>query len=407
MSVFRETSGVGILFWFALACGEPVPSPRADGEDATLGAARTLIAFEDARIDGVSADLVPIWAPLNRPLVVATDGSIAVVQRQDHWIRFFSAHGASLGSVGRRGEGPGEFGRIGSIGWLADSLWASDVQLRRLTVFAPDCEYARTVRVVSGNGGGDDVSSFLAPFALYADHTILGVAFADQGRVLLVRVDPDTRHQRTFFVLQTFADAHVLAEPYLELDVITPMPIFAVSPSGRFATVVRVTHDESPSRPVESDARRTKPRLVIAIVNEDGDTVVKRTVEVPGVTISRSVADSLIEAKASRLEPERARLFRRHAYVPPFWPPAKSVVISDDGSAWIQLRDPTGQAIYLVVDGRGDIAGTVTLPPNTVVAAVGDGVVWCLETDADDVQSIVRYRVQSASGVTDASAGPR
>jgi hypothetical protein len=377
------------LVSFALACAEPVP--RSDREDA---ASRELIAVEDARIDGAAADLVPISTILNRQVVIGLDGGIAVVQGQDHAIRFFGAQGAPLASVGREGEGPGEFGRMGSIGWLADSLWVFDAQLRRVTVFGPDREYARTIRVVRRNGSGDDVSSFLAPLAVYADHTILAVAFADSGRLLLVRADLETGRERALVVRQTMADAHVLTSPYLELDVFPPVPIFAVSPRGRFATVVRVDEGESPPRPIASARQQAGPRLSITTLDQDGDTGVTSTVEVPGVAISRAVADSLIEAKASRLRPETERLFRRHAYVPPFWPPAKSAVVSDSGSAWIQLHSSTRDALYLVVDARGEVLGTVTLRPNTVVAAIGDGVVWCLETDADDVQTIVRYKLQ-------------
>lgn len=101
---------------------------RADRRTAAVGPPppRTLSLVLELRIDAADADLSPVgW------IAVAKDGTIAVGQSQDHLIRCFDARGASLGTFGRDGAGPGEFRYLTIQGWLGDTLWVSDVGVRR------------------------------------------------------------------------------------------------------------------------------------------------------------------------------------------------------------------------------------------------------------------------------------
>ncbi|MGD2068340.1 MAG: hypothetical protein PVI57_06600 [Gemmatimonadota bacterium] len=79
--------------------------------------------------------------------VFLSDGRIVVGDDGSKQIRAYSRHGESLASVGREGEGPGEYGRImGLIALTGDSIgvfsWPD-----RLTVLAPDLAFARTTRL--------------------------------------------------------------------------------------------------------------------------------------------------------------------------------------------------------------------------------------------------------------------
>ena len=72
---------------------------------------------EDLRIDGHTADLVPVFW-----LGVGPDGTIAAIQRLLSGVRFFDSVGNDLGLVGREGEGPEEF-RVPArqVGWAIRS----------------------------------------------------------------------------------------------------------------------------------------------------------------------------------------------------------------------------------------------------------------------------------------------
>jgi hypothetical protein len=88
-----------------------------------VGHAKRLEAIEEVRIHGVAADLVPVPFGWQRGIAIARDGSITVAQPQDNTIRFFSVAGTERGRFGRAGDGPGEFRRLGGLGWLGDTLW--------------------------------------------------------------------------------------------------------------------------------------------------------------------------------------------------------------------------------------------------------------------------------------------
>lgn len=73
------------------------------------------------------------------------DGRIVVAERAAHELRFFDATGRHLTTVGRKGQGPGEFTDIGTVMRLpGDSLAVES--LRYTSIFAPDGRFVRQVR---------------------------------------------------------------------------------------------------------------------------------------------------------------------------------------------------------------------------------------------------------------------
>jgi hypothetical protein len=76
------------------------------------------------------------------------DGSLVVVDAGIQGIRFFSATGQHIRTVGRRGQGPGEYRRIFSAVRLAgDSISIWDNGQWRATLLTPDGRLARTTRI--------------------------------------------------------------------------------------------------------------------------------------------------------------------------------------------------------------------------------------------------------------------
>src|SRR5664279_1344328 len=127
-----------------------------------------LTTVRDLVIDAAANDLSPVtWVAL------AGNGTIAIGQAQDHLVRFFDAKGKSLGTFGRDGEGPGEFRRIDRAGWLADTLWVSDMSQPRFTVIGPEHKLLRTVSYARGmraseRDSNESVQAY-ASLALYAN----------------------------------------------------------------------------------------------------------------------------------------------------------------------------------------------------------------------------------------------
>ena len=106
--------------------------PRWHRHTVCRGPARIQIE-EDLRIDGHTADLVPVFW-----LGVGPDGTIAAIQRLLSGVRFFDSVGNDLGLVGREGEGPEEFRVPSQAGWMGDTLWVSDFMLKRIALISTE-----------------------------------------------------------------------------------------------------------------------------------------------------------------------------------------------------------------------------------------------------------------------------
>ncbi len=80
-----------------------------------------------------------------RDLVALRDGRIAVGDDGAHQVRVFAADGTPVASVGREGDGPGEFNGIRMIRrFRGDSLVVFDWSNARLTYLSPALDVART-----------------------------------------------------------------------------------------------------------------------------------------------------------------------------------------------------------------------------------------------------------------------
>ncbi len=66
------------------------------------------------------------------------DDRVAVPLGADHELRIFGADGAFVESLGRQGEGPGEFVVVSSAWSRGDTIEVADGRLRRVTRFLPD-----------------------------------------------------------------------------------------------------------------------------------------------------------------------------------------------------------------------------------------------------------------------------
>ena len=131
----------------------------------------------------VRADNLPLWgdpAPLRRELrlgvldgrdeqsfgrivgiAVSRDGQLWIADAQASTIRRFDVNGRYLGSVGRNGEGPGEFRNLAGLQRTPGGRVAAwDSRLKRVSFFDDAGEYIETVRVPARYEVGSSLESF-------------------------------------------------------------------------------------------------------------------------------------------------------------------------------------------------------------------------------------------------------
>lgn len=154
------------LVFIVTGCGaEPASGPTATVRDS---AGVTVVENRGVMLDGGGWSLAvepritigsmdgPEATQLYRVrgALVLPDGRIAVANDGSKEIRIFGADGTHLESMGREGEGPGEFSSVILAGRSGDSLVVLDRRLRRVSLVHPDAGFVRSFLV------GDAVASY-------------------------------------------------------------------------------------------------------------------------------------------------------------------------------------------------------------------------------------------------------
>ena len=99
--------------------------------------------------------------------------SVFVADDMNQEIRVFGLDGAHRFTVGRKGEGPGEFDGLYSVAWLGDRLLALDPHLGRISEFSAEGEYLgqRRIRGAMSSSGGPGWVRF---WRVGAEHAFFG-----------------------------------------------------------------------------------------------------------------------------------------------------------------------------------------------------------------------------------------
>lgn len=363
----------------------------------------TLTATRELLLSGAELDFVPITM-----MVVDGHGRMHVWQDDDARIRRFEADGTELESVGRGGEGPGEFRMRSFGGMVGDTFWVSDPMLRRTTFFGPDGKLLRTQRWPFGVTRGEEY---------FAAGVGVQPYIVEPGGTQIVRFG---RGERTD--LPSWWKPSAAADVFLRVDstgqflkLLTTIPPSSsgcrreLIVPGRSPGTIMVPFCEHTFRiaSIESDrivyaspdSAAGQGRYAVRATRLDGRQLYSIRVAERPVRIPREVADSarrdLMRPRPRPPEVQRAieRSYGRMRF-PDFYPPLSSLFVGRDGTAWIGLRASAGDRQWLVIAPDGKERGTLTLPASFRMSAADGNRIWGTSLDEDDLPSVVRYRIQ-------------
>lgn len=127
------------------ATGVEIVTSNPFNSDATCTAdAEPMLSIGDEAGDDES-----LWFSAIRGMGLLSDGSVAVVDRSSAEVRVFGPDGLHRLSMGRSGEGPGEF-RSPWYLWVlpGDTLWVADYRPWRYNVFTRDGQFVRAAQMM-------------------------------------------------------------------------------------------------------------------------------------------------------------------------------------------------------------------------------------------------------------------
>ena len=394
-----------VLLVLASAC---TSKPGETGTLAVRDSAGVRIAENPAHAPGVA----PAWtvepAPsvdigaggddasgLHRVMAAArlANGHVLVASAGTHDLRLFDGAGRHLRTIGRRGEGPGEFDELGWAGAVrGDSIGAWDSGAKRLSIFDARGTFARAVTFHQVGGIFPQVHGSFADGSLVASSGVEpGEAFAAGGAwrdtAVFLRLGPDGASMDT---LGRFPGAEQ----------------FTVAPPGGRGTFLIETLPFGRRTVVAVSGERflvgTGDRYEVTAFDRSGKLrEITRKAHQPLPVTSRDVADyrrGLVTiGPAGSADRQAQDALFAGAPVPETMPAYASLLADPLGNVWVQETQRPGDrgagVEWTVFDRGGRLVATVRTPAGLMVRQVGAD--WILGTtrDADDAEHVRLHRL--------------
>jgi hypothetical protein len=331
------------------------------------------------------------------------DGRVVVVDSRELTVKMVDFRTGIATTIGRTGEGPGEYRWPGKLFELAgDSSLLQDNAAGRLMVIGPDAKpggffdpnrtegdtiiaRARRFNLRSSDARGN-LYAELQPIKVgaggvleLADHSAierLNVVTRERDTVALwpVRKDANARMMNGFVMTQPRMAAFPAWEQW------------AVAPDGRIAFVFpdpyRVNFVGANRKVIEN------PPIAYEKIRVD-DAVKKwhrEERERPQMAMSYS------RAGGSTMQMMR-RPYTEPKEWPEFLPPyLGQAVFGSDGLLWIPRTTVPGKPpLYDIIDGQGKVFERVELPPRTKLVGFGPRTLDVVRLDDDDLQYLQRH----------------
>ena len=371
----------------AAGCGPDAPASRAAADPAQDAAASRGSAADadrpwatssptEAALEATSGDdvfLSYVW-----DLAMDSRGRVYVVDGSEPGIIVLKADLTHERTIGRDGEGPGEFGRAAAVQVLpGDTLLVWDVDLQRLTAFAPESEEAASVHSPGAQQGISRIWRLPGDVGYLARSSTMYRADGSDQDSTRTEV---LRHVRE--VEGRVADDVLYSYPAPERLVLRSEGRVSVAghPFGRGSHVGLL-----------GDGR---------IVHAKSDALEARTIDLTGeVRIAFShpttylpVSRQDLSEAADNMSAALGRVLREGA--PYVWPSLTGLVVDDAGRIWIGLRlaDLTmWEWAAFLPDGTHQLS--VELPAGVAVRAIGGGRMIAVARDDLGTPSIVAYRL--------------
>ena len=366
----------------------------------------TLSAEPVLRIGVVEGDSPYLFSNVEGALL-RPDGGLIVADRGSSEIRYFDKTGAHEFSVGRPGEGPGEFGYIRSLGRCgADSLFVFEID-HQFKVFTADGVYVRQARPY------DTQTVDRRPYALRCADTGYFVAVGWEPRVASGR--PSGAPSEIGFY-RAEAPVWILGPNHLVgpgLATIDHAQLTIATDIGTFLSSERIgSATGSRPHPFGRSLHLGVSRGGILLGTGESaemrqysyDGVLQKVIRwpVPDLTIG---AEDIAAYRAAQLEmvseDRRPALERSLAEMPmpPALPAYTRIELDADGSIWVsEFSKPSRPAAnWLVFNRSGELLGRVRVPVDLEITHIGSDHLVGIERDDLGVERIVVYNIRKLS----------
>lgn len=363
------------------------------------------------------------------------DGRIIVADARDKTLQLIDLRSGVTSKIGREGSGPGEYALpMRLIALPGDSSAVFDAANQRYLTIHPDGRAGRDFRLeaatappAAGGGGRAEgpgrgmMMMFSPPRGVDARGNIYyegpSISFTPEGgpqpadSAPVMRFDRGVRRIDTVaFVRLAKGNANVsggrgnMSIRIGGANPLVPRDDWVVLPDGRVAVV------RSPEYRVDffSSLTRRTTGPTVAYDKIRVDDAVKKMIEDQRARNSRNAVRMSVSMGSGGAQ-RSTEIGGRGGDLPPLtdWPgvmppflagtsfPASGAIARPNGEVWVQRTQKPGidTPLYDVFDASGRVIGHVVLPAKTRLLGFGQGTVYLVRTDDDDLQYLQRYRL--------------
>lgn len=317
-------------------------------------------------------------------MIITPAGELVATQPADHTVLVFGDGDDIPLHVGRKGEGPGEFGSVSLVGVRQGGFWSYDSRLRRVSFWRLDGTLDSTLALsfdavtsmhdearLPGLLGIDSRGQLMVRTSVGQVPALAGIGLADK---ILFAVDPLTAEVREFARVAGAPRCAVLGTGATLTIPNCASGMIAAQVDGSGVTIVDAVEDGA-------------EEVVVTSVAVNGETTFVVRLRLSGLRIPKQTTDSV-----------RERLSRRApgvlvGWLPETYPPILRLFIDTDGSTWLEQKRSGAGHHWLVIARNGVVRGELVLPPNVRAMAAQGTILWGSAVDEEGVISLVRYQV--------------
>lgn len=336
---------------------------------------------------------------LTAPRALVTDsGYVYVLDPAGYGVHRYNRHGDWVETVGRQGQGPGEFLRPADMGWVADTLWVADSRLSRVSFFDGDGVFVRSIRfhVATGQEVWTPRRVMIGPRVLSAPYyASRRTQTVDSLPVLVMNEDgsaADTLGWRHWG--QTSVSLNVSGVGALSIGHPFDLrSILAHDPRGRWMYLGTWRTDAD-----------DRSYLQIMRISASGDTTFVTNLPFPRVPLApadvRGYAEHIYSESSDDLRTVVSAQELIHAFLAQVAKPSRTSVdamlASEDGSVWLRRSDSvtrlTSTEWLLYHPDRGPM-GHIELPIGEYALSATSGTLWTVSVDELDLPTIRSWEI--------------
>jgi hypothetical protein len=327
-----------------------------------------------------------------------SDGRVLISDRIQQTVAQLDFSSGTYEEIGRSGGGPGEYQMPGPLFALGDTTLLMDMGNRRLAPILPDGRIGSNSIPLRHPAGFPILPRGVdAEGRIYFDLAGMMMPGLEEGA--MAGVAPILRWDRSTSAIDTMG--------YMNFPPMEP----AGPGEARIEIGGRGPYDGQDAWSVTPAGAVGVARFAeyhIEWLSPEGASASGPVISYDPVKVTQDDKEAWADQMAARGVMIQVENGRRRTMRPPRpstdnlnWPEYKppftgfSARAAADGSLWVERTRKSNQrnATYDVFDGRGNLVSRVVLPADRRLFGFGDGVLYAIYTDEDDLEWLERYRL--------------